>query len=171
MRCVGWSFAVTGIAVAALAATRVGSDHASLQLLGGGLGAALGLAGTLLGIHRRGTHGAPSGADAAAALVPRYFLERRLSPRHDVEIPVRVAVNGTSFTAKLLNVGSGGALLRVPAEHAIALQDQVGSPVSIHDYPAGSLTRVGSHGVYVDFAVAFEPSAANESFESIRSAS
>jgi hypothetical protein len=171
MRCVGWSFAVTGIAVAALAATRVGSDHASLQLLGGGLGAALGLAGTFLGFHRRGAPHAPGGANPAAPLVPRYFQERRLSPRHDLEVPVRVSVNGRSFTAKLLNVGSGGALLRVPTEHATSLQDQVGSPVSIHDYPAGSLTRVGSHGMYVDFAVAFEPSAANASFESVRSAS
>ena len=170
MRCVGWSFAVTGIAVAALAGTRLGADHASLQLLGAGLGAALGLTGTFVGFHRRAPR-ATGHADAGAPLVPRYFEDRRLSLRHEMEVPVRVSVNGRSFTAKLLNVGSGGALLRVPAEHATSLQDQVGSPVSIHDYPAGSLTRVGSHGVYVDFAVAFESSVPNPSFKSVRSAS
>ena len=171
MRCVGWSFAVTGIAVAALAGKGIASDHTSLQLLGAGLGAALGLGGTLLGLHRRGAPRPPGRGAAAPPLVPRYVQERRLSPRHDVEVPVRVSVNGYSFMATLLNVGSGGALLRVPAEHAASLQDQVGSPVSIHDYPAGSLTRVGPQGMYVDFAVAFERSAANASFESARSAS
>jgi hypothetical protein len=33
----------------------------------------------------------------------------------------------------------------------------VGQPVTIEDHPAGTIARVGTHGIYVDFAVEFEP--------------
>jgi len=155
MRAVAWSLASTGLAAALLAV--VGSDRPSPELrwVGAGAGGVLTLAGFVLGLldphaHRSGT------PRRNAGLGQRFFHERRRAPRLTTEIPVRVAVNGHSRDATLLNVSSRGALLRLSAGSGDR-QAEVGQPVTIEDYPAGRIARVGSHGIYVDFAVAFDP--------------
>ena len=163
MRCVAWSLAVTGLAVAILAAAGLDAGDTSLRFLGAGAGAALALVGVVSGLVRDGA----SRLDRAGGLsVPsRYFQERRRSPRHEIHIPVRMAVNGKSFTATLSSINSSGALLRLHSDHARALECHVGEPVSIHDYPAGHIARVGARGVYVDFAVAFAHASSSPGLE------
>ena len=69
---------------------------------------------------------------------------------------MQVAVNGHRCEATLLNVSSQGALLRLHDRPDARWLTEVGQPVTIEDHPAGTIARVGSHGIYVDFAVEFE---------------
>lgn len=112
-------------------------------------GAALALAGVVFGVVRR----SPSGN--VPETLDRFFLERRRSPRHAVEIPVRLGANGTSHVATLVSISASGALLRLPAA-VPKLQASTGELVSLGDYPTGRLVRVGPAGLYIEFAVAFE---------------
>ena len=156
MRAVAWSLAVTGLAATLLAVCGRDLPGAHLRWLGGSGGAVLALAGVLLGfLHPDTRQGIDLPTDGA--LLRRFFQERRRASRHRVEIPVRVSVNGCACEATLLNVSSAGALLRLQARPGQRVPAEIGQPVTIEDYPAGTIARVGAHGIYVDFAIAFEP--------------
>jgi hypothetical protein len=77
-------------------------------------------------------------------------------------------VNGHRYDATLLSVSARGALLRLCTVPGIALHADVGQPVRIEDYPAGTLARIGKSGVYVDFAVRFDaPQPARQTADSL----
>jgi hypothetical protein len=156
MNAVAWSLVATGLAAVLLAVADRGMSGADPRWLGASGGALLALAGLRLGVLRAGRrreHEIPAGE----ALLPRFFRERRRSPRHGVEIPVRLAINGHVREATLLSVSSSGALLRLHTRPGESPAAEIGQPVTIEDYPAGTVARVGTHGIYVDFAIAFDP--------------
>ena len=146
----------TGLAAVLIAVAgrdRAGSD---LRCLGAAGGAGLALAGVLLGILRSDRR-IGIGPPGHAPVTPRFHGERRRSPRRAATDPVVVAVDGHRCEATLLNVSSQGALLRLHERTDAKWITEVGQPVTIEDHPAGTIARVGSHGIYVDFAVEFEP--------------
>jgi len=156
MKAIWWSFGSTLFAAATLWIASAAEAAPALRWVGAGCGGALALAGVALGIHRRADRrdpGLPLGTTA------RFFVERRRAPRHGVDFQVNLRVNGDACRARLLSVGSSGALLRLQPRPGEKLTARVGESVAIDDYPAGTITRIGSHGVYVDFAIAFEPAA------------
>lgn len=156
MRPLAWSLVATGVAAALLAASE-GASNTGLRSLGAAGGAALAIAGAAFGVSRSRPPTTEDPADLHRTGSTRFFLERRRAPRHDVRIPVRFAVNGHTYPATLVSVGARGALLRLRSEPGEVLHAVVGQPVRIEDYPAGTLARIGTCGVYVDFAVRFEP--------------
>ena len=157
MKPFAWSFVVTGMAGVLFAVRPDGFSDASLRGLGAVGGAALALAGAAWGASRCRYPRQQVTEDATRVAAPRFFLDRRRVPRHEVALPVQLAVNGSTYPATLLSVGARGALLRLESAPGQALETQVGQPVRIEGYPAGMLSRIGdSGGVYVDFAVQFE---------------
>jgi hypothetical protein len=158
VRPLAWSSLVTGVAAGLFLVMGHGASDSNLRRLGAAGGAALALAGAAMGVCRRDSrvHGDEASVTGPS---PRFFLERRRAPRHAVQLPVRLSVNGTSCSATLLSVSASGALLRLRNLSGSSLHAQVGEPVRIEDYPAGTLARIGSHGVYVDFAVSFDDAA------------
>jgi hypothetical protein len=156
MRPVVWSLVATGLAVILFAAGGQASSDTALRGLGAAGGGVAALVGALAGWRAR-RRGPTVTAAVDSPLASRFFLERRRASRHAVQIPVRFAVDGRSYTATLVNVSAGGALLRLRPEPGETLYAQVGDPVHLEDYPAGTLARIGTHGVYVDFAVRFGP--------------
>jgi len=163
MKAMAWSLLVTG-AAAALPVS-IGHDSVDLRWVGASGGAALALAGVLLGILKTGSRRRKADPECDATLLSRFFRDRRSAARHRVEIPVRVSVNGSSCEATLLNVSSSGALLRLRPHPGQRLLADVGAPVSIEDYPAGTVARVGPHGLYVDFAVEFQAARSDVALE------
>ncbi len=155
MRPLAWSSLVTGVAAGLFLVMGHGSSDSNLRRLGAAGGAALALGGAALGVCRRDSRVHWDEASITAP-APRFFLERRRAPRHAVHSPVRLSVNGTSCSATLLSVSASGALLRLRNLPGSSLDAHVGEPVRIEDYPAGTLARIGTHGVYVDFAVTFD---------------
>lgn len=153
MKAIWWSFGATLLAAAALWIATTVEAAPALRWVGAGCGAALALAGVALGIHR-GSGRRDAGLPLAGTA--RFFVERRRAPRHGVDFPVNLRVNGDACSAQLLSVSSSGALLRLQPRPGEKLTARVGEPVAIDDYPAGTITRIGPHGVYVDFAIAFE---------------
>lgn len=154
-----WSLVATAAAALLFWSEGRGASDASLRLMGLAGGAGLVLVGVLLGLlGLRGRRGVSSDVpESASTHTSRFFLDRRRAPRHDVRIPVRFSVNGQSYAATLVNVSAGGALLRLRLDPGETLTAGVGQPVRIADYPSGTLARIGRSGVYVDFAVRFEP--------------
>jgi hypothetical protein len=157
MKSIWWSFGATLLAAAVLTIASAVDTAPSLQWLGAGCGGALALAGVILGFQRGG---GPRDGGLPIPTTARFFVERRRAPRHAVSFPVNLRVNGSACRAQLLSVSSSGALLRLQPRPGEQLAARVGEPVAIDDYPAGTITRIGSSGVYVDFAVAFEPTRA-----------
>jgi hypothetical protein len=155
MTLVSWGLLATGLAAVLLALADRGMSGADPRWLGASGGALLALAGLRLGFVRAGRR-RDLELPAEGAFARRFFQERRRSPRHSVEIPVRLAVNGHVREATLLSVSSTGALLRLHARPGESLADEIGQTVTIEDYPAGTIARVGTHGIYVDFAIAFD---------------
>ena len=155
MRAVIWSLAATAAAAVLLVLGGREVSGAQLRWMGASGGAALALAGVLLGILHAGSARLQKRA-TRGALVPRFFHERRRSPRHAVDILVRLRVNGHVYDATLVSVSSSGALLRLRTRPGEGVAAEEGQPVSIQDYPAGTVVRVGPHGMYVDFAIAFD---------------
>ena len=156
MKTISWSLVVTGLAAALIAVAGRDKPGFDLRCLGAAGGAGLALAGVLLGILRSDRR-LGVGAPGHAPLAPRFHRERRRSPRRAATDPVHVAVDGHRCEATLLNVSSQGALLRLHGRSEAMLSTEVGQPVTIEDHPNGTIARVGTHGIYVDFAVEFEP--------------
>ena len=156
MKAIWWSFGTTLLAAATLLITSVVDAAPAMHWVGAGCGGALALAGVALGMQR-GTGRRDTGLPIATTA--RFFVERRRAPRHGVDFPVNLRVNGSACRARLLSVSSSGALLRLQPRPGEKLTAHVGEPVAIDDYPAGTITRIGPHGVYVDFAIAFEAAA------------
>jgi hypothetical protein len=156
---------VTGAAAGLL--VTLGHQAGDLRLAGAAGGALLAVAGVVLGVLPPGPR---PGAGPVSATMPgwRFFRDRRGAPRHASGSQVRVSVDGHAYQATLLNVSSSGALLRLPPHVARRLRTEVGAPVRIENHPIGALARVGAHGLYVDFAVAFAPAAAAADFDAVQ---
>lgn len=150
-----WSIVVTALAGALFMALGHQTSDTGLRTLGMAGGAAVALSGVALGLCRRDSR-VHWDDTTETAIAPRFFLERRRAPRHSVRTPVTVSVNGESCDATLLSVSASGALLRLQVTPGKHLHAEVGQAVRIADYPAGTVARVGAHGLYVDFAVAFD---------------
>jgi hypothetical protein len=150
----------TAIAVVLFVVAGRGNSDSTLRVMGASAGAALAIAAAVLSLSRRDA-GVHWDDQAQSSVAPRFFLERRRTPRHTARAPVRLSVNGRTCDATVLCVSGSGALLRLRAPAGRELQAEVGQPVRIDEYPAGRLARIGAHGVYVDFAVEFEPAAAD----------
>lgn len=166
MKPLAWSLLATGLASALFVTFGPRASDTGLRTLGLTGGATVALAGVAIGLCRRDSR-VQWDDTTEATLGPRFFLERRRAPRHSVRMPVTVSVNGESCNAQLLSVSATGALLRLRAEPGRPMQAEPGQPVRIAEYPAGTVARVSAHGLYVDFAVAFErapvvPAAAHE---------
>jgi hypothetical protein len=145
---------VTGIVFGCFALLPRASSSVQLRVAGAGCGAATALLALALGGRKQ--QGVPRADDVlAAALAPRFFRERRRTPRHSVRLPVRVRVGGQSCFASLLNVSEGGALLRLHPRPGQELCAKVGDALKIYNYPAGTVTRVGANGLYIEFSVHF----------------
>ena len=155
MKPLAWSVMVTGLAGTLLLTLGSGTSDTGLRAIGMAGGGAVALAGLALRLCRRDSR-VQWDDTTEAAVAPRFFLERRRAPRHAVRHPVTVSVNGQSCDATLLSVSARGALLRLRATPGRRLQAEVGQPVRIADYPAGTVARLGAHGLYVDFAVTFD---------------
>lgn len=155
MKPLAWSVVVTGLAGALFLGLGSRASDTGLRALGVVGGAAIALAGVALGLCRRDSR-VQWDDTIEAAVAPRFFLERRRAPRHSVRSAVTVSVNGESCDATLLSVSASGALLRLRVAPGRRLQAEVGQPVRIADYPAGTVARMGAHGLYVDFAVTFD---------------
>jgi hypothetical protein len=153
-----WSLVVTGLATGLFIVEGRGATDESLRRMGATGGALLAVVAAVWGLWRgAGRRHVDPPAVARPTVVGRFFLERRRAPRHVVQIPVRLSVNGHRYDATLLSVGARGALLRLRTTPGEKLHAEVGQAVRIEDYPAGTLARIGASGVYVDFAVRFEP--------------
>ena len=153
MRPIWWSFLATLLAAGVLLVATTMEATPTMRWVGAGCGGVLALLGIALGVQRC------SGARDTGlpiATTARFFVERRRAPRHGVDFPVNLRVNGSACRARLLSVSSSGALLRLQPQPGEKLTANVGEPVAIDNYPAGTITRIGPHGVYVDFAIAFE---------------
>ena len=155
MKPLAWSLVVTGVAAALFLALGDRASDTGLRTMGLAGGAAVALAGVALGLCRRDSR-VHWDDTSEITIAPRFFLERRRAPRHSVRTPVTVSVNGESCNATLLSVSASGALLRLRVQPGRQLHAELGQPVRITDYPAGVVARVGTHGLYVDFAVAFD---------------
>jgi hypothetical protein len=155
MKPVAWCFAATG-AAAVLAVVAARFPGVDLRWLGAACGAGLAIAGVRFGFLHRGSMRRIAVPAATSALVPRFFQERRHAPRHAVQLPVHLAIDGHDYDASLVSISSGGALLRLRGRPGQGPSVRVGQPVTIQDYPAGTIARVGPHGVYVDFAISFD---------------
>jgi len=159
VRSTGWSLSATVVAAVLFFFGGRGTTDNEMRLLGLAGGGTLAVAGAVLGLvgMRRARSSQRESSPLAPAHASRFLLDRRRAPRHDTRLPVQFSVNGRSYPATLINVSATGALLRLridPGETVIA---SVGQPVNIEDYPAGTLARIGRSGVYVDFAIRFEP--------------
>lgn len=166
MRPFATSLTATAMAAALFAVGSGGFSDDGLRGLGAAGGAALAIFAIAFGATRTRGRSNPIPQKTAEAnhreLLPvhRFLLERRQAPRHDVQLPVQFAIDGQSYAATLVSVSARGALLRLSDEPGTKLQALIGQPVRIEDYPAGTLARIGNRGVYLDFAVQFEPIAA-----------
>jgi hypothetical protein len=158
MKAVGYSIVVTVMAALVFAALGRGDSDSTLRLLGAGGGAAIALVAVALGVCRRNPY-VRWDDDPEVSLAPRYFFERRRTPRQATRTPAHLMVNGCTCDAVILSVSATGALLRLRGQPGRALNAQVGQPVRIDNFPAGRLARIGNHGVYVDFAVQFDNAA------------
>lgn len=132
------------------------------RLVGAGCGASAALAVVALGGCKRHSM-CPGEEFLVSALAPRFFRERRRAPRHSVRLPVRVRANGQTCFATLLNVSAEGALLRLHPSPDQEFRARVGDHVKIHNYPAGTVVRVGGQGLYLDFSVQFDRATAPSS--------
>jgi len=167
---VRWSLVVTVVATGIFWLEGRGASDDGLRLMGLASGLGLALCGAILGFRGlQRTHGSSPESLASRPHTTRFMLDRRRTPRHDVRIPVRFSVNGKSYAATLVSVSAGGALLRLRLDPGEALAAAVGQPVRIEEYPAGTLARIGRSGVYVDFAVRFEPTPAAPAAAPMRS--
>jgi hypothetical protein len=155
MRAVAWSLLITAVAAAVFLLRGRDLPPTEMRWMAVSGGALLALAGVLVGAL--GAGGVPAPAAAPPSGGPgRFFRDRRRSPRHAVEVPVRLTIDGFACEATLVSVSASGALLRWRGDTERARRARVGQPVTIQDYPAGTLARVGPNGLYVDFAVAFD---------------
>jgi hypothetical protein len=157
MKSLIWSLVATLVAATLFVLGRDDMSETGMRWLGAAGGGVLALAGFAFGIFQRRSVPPLPKSLATSPLAERFFLDRRRAPRHAVSLPVQLAVNGHSYPATLVSVGARGALLRLRPEPGQSLHAQVGQPVRIADYPAGTLSRIGRSGVYVDFAVQFTP--------------
>jgi hypothetical protein len=162
MRPLAWSAIATGAAAVLFVTLSQGAND--LRVAGAVAGALVAIAGVILGVLSPGTR-SPGPTLAAVTPARRFFRERRAAPRQVAGNRVRVSVDGHAYEATLLNVSSSGALLRLPPHVTRCLRAEVGAPVRIEDHPAGALARVGAHGLYVDFAVAFGPAETAANFD------
>jgi len=135
-----------------------GTPSSRLRLMGAGGGAAVAIAIVALSLSRRNT-GVQWQNDGGMSVAPRFVFERRHALRRTVRTPVQVSVNGRTCEAVLLSVSATGALLRLRGAASRALEAQVGHLVQIDEHPVGRLARMGAHGMYVEFAVMFDPGA------------
>jgi hypothetical protein len=150
-----YSLTGTGIAVALFVLAGNGTSDSGLRVLGASAGAALALVAVVLGVCRRDA-GVRWDEAAQTSIAPRFFAERRRTPRRASRRPVQLAVNGRTCDAVVLCVSANGALLRLRGAAGRELRADVGQPVRIDDQPAGRLARIGAHGAYVDFAIEFD---------------
>lgn len=156
MRPATWSLLVTAAAAALYGLHGRDIAASELRWMGLGGGALLALGGVLFGVLRPGRARAALRPPDLNPLPRRFFGERRRAPRHGVEIPVRVSIDGQTCDATLLCISASGALLRWRGDPGRMRSARLGQPVTIADYPAGTIARIGPDGLFVDFAVAFD---------------
>jgi hypothetical protein len=99
---------------------------------------------------------------------------RRIQTRHDVSIPVKLTVDGTSSDCKLLNISLGGAQLAAHAKYGMGQRVSVAFhvPTMVEAIEVGGTVRwsnVEGVGVQFDGLRARDVWALNEYFKQLSS--